>query len=90
MQSVVVFPNVSSDGYTVPSREALIEDIRNGGDLDLSFLKDAYLQPELKERISYPELSPEKKRDLGFEDYGSFTSTSEHSDPENPDEQKPS
>jgi hypothetical protein len=50
----------------LPSRECMRVDLKNGPDFDLSFTKDAYLQEELREKVSYPyALTEERARELG-------------------------
>ena len=52
----------------VPSRDALKEDIRNGDGFDRSFLKNAYVQPELQDKLLYPELSLDREMELNLRD----------------------
>jgi hypothetical protein len=42
----------------LPSRDCLKADERNGATFDLSFLDDAYLQDELREKSALPENLP--------------------------------
>jgi hypothetical protein len=45
----------------LPSRDCLKADERNGEKFDLSFLDDAYLQDELREKRVLPENLPSKR-----------------------------
>lgn len=42
----------------LPSRQCLKTDLQNGPDFDLHFLKDAYLQDELRYKIKDVEVTP--------------------------------
>lgn len=50
----------------LPLRECVKMDMENGHDFDLSFIKDAYLQDELSEKIKVPDNLP----DEGAEEVG--------------------
>jgi hypothetical protein len=59
----------------VPSRNCLRQDLKNGPDYDLSFLKDAYLQPEMRTKEIFPDISMERAVALGL------TGNEEHNTP---------
>lgn len=51
----------------LPSRECLKEDLRNNHKLDLSCMRGAYLQEELRDKTMLPEnLSPDRAERLGL------------------------
>jgi hypothetical protein len=51
----------------LPSRECLQKDVQNGQDFDLSFTTNAYLQPELREKIKHPEdLTDARAQEIGL------------------------
>jgi len=52
----------------LPSRDALKQDLKNGDDFDLSFVHDAYLQPELHDKELFPDVSDERAQQLGLYD----------------------
>jgi hypothetical protein len=39
----------------LPSRECVQRDLHNGDDFDMAFTSNAFLQPELREKVKYPE-----------------------------------
>jgi hypothetical protein len=39
----------------LPSRECIQRDLQNGNDFDMAFTTNAFLQPELCEKVKYPE-----------------------------------
>jgi hypothetical protein len=51
----------------LPTRLSLRKDSRNSNiDIDYAFVQEAYLQPELRERVFLPELSNERITELGI------------------------
>ena len=51
----------------LPTHLSLRKDSRNSNiDIDYSFVQEAYLQPELRERVVLPELSTERITELGI------------------------
>lgn len=40
----------------LPSRQCIKADVQNGSDFDLSFVRDAYVQDELRTKLKFPDV----------------------------------
>jgi hypothetical protein len=51
----------------LPSRECVQRDLHNGDDFDMAFTTNAFLQPELREKVKYPEgLTDDRASEIGL------------------------
>lgn len=41
----------------LPSRQCIKTDVQNGSDFDLSFVRDAYVQDELRTKLKFPDVT---------------------------------
>jgi hypothetical protein len=56
---------------SLPSREALKQDLRRESDLNANFVSGVYVQPEMREKVKLPDLGEQRLVDLGFKEHTS-------------------